>query len=324
MGLKLKKVHRTLQFKQKAFLAEYINYNTEQRGKAKNEFEKSFYKLMNNSVYGKTLQNSRNYSNIKFASNWETFSKYSYLPTFKYCSHFGGDFMAIHLEKDEVTLNQPIQVGFTVLEYSKLHMFHAHYNLKNHYGNKLKLLMTDTDSLVYQVETEDIYKDIKENINDYDTSNYPSFHELYSKKNKAVLKKMKDEYGGKIMTEFCGLRSKMYSHYAQDYSEGMYIAHHYFPVHWFEENSNADDNINNRCKGIIKKVVKKFNLDTYKDCLMSGKSPEPVQMETFACKNHNIYTQLQNKNALCAYDDKTYILDDGIRTHSYGHYRINN
>ena len=100
----------------------------------------------------------------------------------------------------------------TILDTSKLLMYDFYYNhLKARYGEKCELIYTDTDSLILDIQTEDVYKDMKEQLWLYDTSNYPKDHPLYDSKNKKVLDKMKDECGGEPIEEVLALRPKMYS-----------------------------------------------------------------------------------------------------------------
>ena len=114
--------------------------------------------------------------------------------------------------KKSLLLNRPVYVGMCILDLSKYFMYDFYYNtLKKTYGSNCELLYTDTDSLLLQIQTEDAYKDIAERSDLYDTSNYPKDHPLYSEKNKKALGKMKDECGGQPITEYVGLRSKMYS-----------------------------------------------------------------------------------------------------------------
>ena len=120
--------------------------------------------------------------------------------------------MGIDMHKSRLLLNKPVYTGMTILDKSKILMYDFFYNhLKKQYGEKCELLYTDTDSLLLTIETEDVYKDIKANENFYDTSDYPKEHPLHSTVNKKVLGKMKDECVGTPISEYVGLRSKMYS-----------------------------------------------------------------------------------------------------------------
>ena len=211
-GLILKKVHKVLSFDQKPLMKDYINYNTTRRATTKNECEKDLFKLFNNSIFGKTCENVEGRIDVKLVTEAEKFTKYTNKPYFKNFEIFNNNLVAVELNKTQVLYNKPIIIGFSVLELSKLLMYEFHYDtIKKRYGDKAKLLFTDTDSLTYHIETEDIYQDLKENTEAYDFSDYPTNHILYSNENKKVIGKFKCETNGKIISEFAGLRSKMYS-----------------------------------------------------------------------------------------------------------------
>ncbi|KAL9954681.1 hypothetical protein ACROYT_G042247 [Oculina patagonica] len=213
-GMKLKKVHRVLEFEQEAWMEPYIRMNTEFRKEAKNDFEKAFYKLMNNSVFGKTMENLRNRVEIKIVRSDEKDKIRKLVASPLYSRHvmFSNDLVGIDMRKSRLFLNKPVYTGMTILDVSKICMYDFYYNhLKKEYGPKCELLYTDTDSLLLEIETEDIYKDIYQNKTLYDTSDYPKEHPLHSNKNKKVLGKMKDECAGTPIKECICLRSKMYS-----------------------------------------------------------------------------------------------------------------
>jgi len=118
----------------------------------------------------------------------------------------------IHMHKKRLVLNKPVYTGMAILEISKTLMYHFYYDyLKARYGPRCDLIYTDTDSLLLHIQTDDVYEDMKEHKNLYDTSNYPKDHPLYDVTNKKVLGKMKDECGGEPIEEVVALRSKMYS-----------------------------------------------------------------------------------------------------------------
>ena len=213
-GMKLKRVKRVLEFEQECWMEPYIRMNTEFRKQAKNDFEKNFYKLMNNSVFGKTMENLRNRVDIKIVRSNEKDKIRKLVASPLYSRHviFTNDLVGIDMHKSRLLLNKPVYTGMTILDRSKILMYDFFYNhLKKQYGEKCELLYTDTDSLLLEIETEDVYKDIKANENFYDTSDYPKEHPLHSTVNKKVLGKMKDECAGTPILEFVGLRSKMYS-----------------------------------------------------------------------------------------------------------------
>ena len=218
-GLVLEKIHRVIQFKQSAWMKEYIGFNTRLRTVAKNDFEKDFYKLMNNSVLGKTMENIRRHRDIKLVNNKEDYLKQVMKPNFKGGVLKGADLMSCEMGKVKVKMNKPIYLGQAILDLSKTIMYEFHYDyMKQKYNElDLKLLYMDTDSLVYDIKTEDFYKDIVEDVETrFDTSGYVPGRPLLIEKNKKVIGLMKDELGGKIMKEFISLRPKMYSYRVEE------------------------------------------------------------------------------------------------------------
>ena len=251
LGLKLTHIHRGIKFKESQWLKKYIALNTDLRTKARNEFEKDFFKLMNNSVFGKTMENIRNRVDIKLVNDKNKAERLAAKPNFKHCNIFSEDLTAIHMKKTFLTFNKPVYLGMCILDLSKTLMFDFHYNyMKKKYGDNAKLLFTDTDSLMYEIRTKDFYEDIKEDVKDrFDTSDYPSNHPsgIPTGCNKKVLGMFKDEAGGKIIDEFVGLRAKLYSY------------------KMFEGKESK------KCKGVKSLVVKNsITHEDYKNCLFTG------------------------------------------------------
>ena len=303
-GLKLKKIHRGIKFIESEWMKPYIEMNTNLRTKAKNNFEKDFFKLMNNSVFGKTMENIRNRVNVKLVNTEEKFKKLSVKPNYKSCKIFNENLISVHMKKTSLTMNKPVYLGMCILDLSKTIMYDFHYNyIKPKYGAKAKLLFTDTDSLMYEIETEDFYKDISKDVKDrFDTSDYPENHPsgIPTGINKKVLGMFKDEAAGKRIKEFVGLRAKLYSFIMEDGKE------------------------NKRCKGVKKQVVESsITHEDYKTCLRTGKEQLRKQ-NILRSYEHEVYTEEVNKIALSALDDKRHILDDGIHTLAWGHHKIKN
>ena len=165
---------------------------------------------MNNSVFGKTMENIRNRVDVKLVNNREKAEKLSAKPNFKHCNIFCEDLVAIHMKKTKLVFNKPVYLGMCILDLSKTKMYDFHYNyIKPKYGDKAKLLFTDTDSLMYEIKTEDFYKDISDDVKDrFDTSDYPPNHPsgIPTGCNKKVLGVFKDEVAGRYIEEFVGLR----------------------------------------------------------------------------------------------------------------------
>ena len=164
---------------------------------------------MINSVYGKTVENLRKRTNLRLINNAKDFLKYTSRPTYITHKIFGKDYAAIHEIKPVLMLNKPIYVGFTVLELSKWLMYDFHYNLiKNNFN--AELLFTDTDSLTYEIKSENVYKEFFKWKDLFDFSNYWKDSKFFDEANKKVFGKMKGEFRGFIVIEFVGLKSKMY------------------------------------------------------------------------------------------------------------------
>ena len=302
LGLKLTRIHRGIKFKESQWLKKYIDLNTGLRTKARNEFEKDFFKLMNNSVFGKTMENIRNRVDIKLVNDKNKAERLAAKPNFKHCNIFSEDLTAIHMKKTFLTFNKPVYLGMCILDLSKTLMFDFHYNyMKKKYGDNAKLLFTDTDSLMYEIRTEDFYDDIKGDVKDrFDTSDYPSNHPsgIPTGCNKKVLGMFKDEAGGKIIDEFVGLRAKLYSYKMYEGKESK------------------------KCKGVKSLVVKNsITHEDYKNCLFTG-TEQLRKMNVIRSHNHNIYTEEINKVALSSNDDKRHLLEGQTTTLALGHYRI--
>ena len=218
LGITLSKVHRVINFKQSNWLKEYIDFNTEKRKNSKNSFERSFFRLLVNSIYGKCMKNIRKRINVKLINNSKDYARYVSKPNFISQKIFSRDFVAIHQIKSVLILDKPTYVGFRILELRKLLMYKFHYEyVKDKFD--AKLLFNHTDSLVYEIKEKDVYEVSYSDKHLFDFSNYPVNSKYYDPKNNAVLDKMKDEFKGKIISEFFGLKSKMYSLISVDEEE---------------------------------------------------------------------------------------------------------
>ena len=299
LGLKLTKIHRVLEFDQSPWLKQYIDYNTEKRKNAKNDFEKDFFKLMNNSVFGKTMENIRKRVDVRLVTDEKKLLKLTSKPTYVSSKIFNENLVAVHKIKETLTLNRPAYVGMCILDLSKTLMYDFHYKyIKEKYGQKAKLLFTDTDSLTYEIEAKDVYKDFFKDKDKFDNSDYPEYSPFFYKENKKVIGKFKDEAAGIPITEFVGLRSKMYS-YIKDNQKGGKTA-----------------------KGIKKNVIKNNIIhDDYKETLFNNKQMFH-KMKTIRSENHQLGSYELNKVSLSCFDDKRYIHNNGINSYAYGHNNI--
>ena len=165
---------------------------------------------MNNSVFGKTVENVRKRLNIELVNNAKDYVRYISKPSFVSQKIFSKNIVAIYRIKPVLTLNKPIYVGFSILDLSKLLMDEFHYKyIKSKFD--ANLLFTDTYSLVYEIKTEDIYEDFYKNKSLFDFSDYPLNSKFFDPVNKKVIGKRKNEFKEKVISEYIGLKSKMYS-----------------------------------------------------------------------------------------------------------------
>ena len=247
-GLKLKKIHRMIKFNQEAWLKPYIDMNTELRKAAKNDFEKDLFKLMNNSVFRKTMENIRKHRDIKLVTIDKKRSKLVSEPNYHTINLISEDLSIIEMKKTKVKMNKPIYLGLSILEISKILMYEFWYDyMKPKYNDNVKLCYMDTDSFIMNIKTNDFYEDITNDVeNRFDTSNYEVNRPPPTGKNEKVIGLMKDELSGKIITEFVTLRPKTYSFLTDDVKE--------------------DKKAKGTKKCVIKKMIK-FN--DYKKCLLN-------------------------------------------------------
>ena len=173
-GLKLKKVHKVIEFEQEAWSKPYIMTNTELRMQAKNDFEKDFFKLMNNAVFGKIMENVRNHRDIKIVTADKRRSILVSEPSYHSTKYISKDLLIMEMKNAEVKMNKPIYLGQVILDLSKTLMYEFWYDyIKPIYSDKAKLCYTDTGSLVIHIKTDDFYKDISNDFERlFDTSNY--------------------------------------------------------------------------------------------------------------------------------------------------------
>ena len=305
MGLKIGKINRGIRFEESEWLKEYIDLNTSLRTKAANDFEKDFFKLMNNSVFGKTMENIENRVDVRLVTDEKKATSLAAKPNYDSRTIFDENLIAIHMKRTKLLYNKPIYLGMCILDISKTHMYDFHYNyIKAKYDEAAKLLFTDTDSLCYEIKTEDFYSDISADVESkFDTSEYPAEFGAIGfpvGKNKKVIGMFKDEAAGKQIEEFVGLRAKLYSYRLYEGEE------------------------TKKCKGVKKAVIKKsITHEDYKDCLFTRRE-QLRSMNVIRSRLHEVYTEEINKIALSADDDKRVIQEDGISTLAYGHYSLIN
>ena len=200
--------------------------NTNLKKDAKSDFVKDFFKLMNNSVFGKTVENLRNHRDIKLVATDKQRSILASEPNYHATKYISKDLIIMEMKKTEVKMNKPVYLGQAILDISKSLMYEFWYDyIKPKYGQKARLYYMDTDSFVIYIKTEYFFKDIAGNVEKwFDTYNYDKNDNRLLKigKNEKVIGKFKDELGGKIMTEFCALRAETYLFLIDGYDDDDY------------------------------------------------------------------------------------------------------
>ena len=201
------------------------------------------------------------------------------------------------MNKTKVKMNKPIYLGLSILDISKRLIYEFWYDyMKPKYNDNVKLCYMDTDSFIMNIKTNDFYKDIANDVEKrFDTSNYEVNRPLPKGKNKKVIGLMKDELGGKIITEFATLRPKTYS--------------------YLTDNSKEDKKAKGTRKCVIKRMIK---FDDYKNCLLKGEALLKSQ-QRFISKKQDVYTEDINKIALSNNDDKRIVSSDKITSYPYGY-----
>ena len=283
-GMMVVKIHEIISFKQNSWLEKDINFNTQKINRAKNEFEKDFYKLLNNAFYGKTMKNVRNRLIKEFIKKDEykkilrQQSKLTFVgihESYEKCDSYS-------FKQNEVKMDKPIYLGFAIIELSKLHMYETNYDtLQFHFGQEnIRLHYMDTDSFVLNVNTNDIIKDLKNLEDIFDFGNLDENHELFSNKNKKVLGKFKIETPkNNWIDEFICLRSKMYAF-------------------------KCGDDSKNKLKGISKSQSKNIKFEEYKKCLDGEEYQRECNIYIIRSINHEMHLQEVRNSTLSNFDDK--------------------
>ena len=301
LGLVLDRVHHIIKFKQAPVMRDYIMFNSAKRAVSTNSFDINFYKFLNNSLFGKTMERVDNKTLIKLVTSLEKFQKLVAKPTYKSSKVINKDLLGVEMKYPLLKINKPTYLGFAILDLAKYHMFKFHYQImKPHFDSNLHLLYTDTDSLIYQfTNIPDVYLEFaKLPPEQFDFSNYPSTHHLFSNKYKKVPGAFKDECGGQQISAFIGLRSKMYClKMEKEDSPTVKIA-----------------------KGVKKAVIQNdLKFEMYERCMN-----EIIQFEhsfhSITSKSHAVYSAFQNKVSLSSFDDKRWLIDN-FTSLPYGHYR---
>ena len=256
--------------------------NTELRKKAKNDSEKNFFKMMNNAVFGKTMENVRKHRDIKLVTKDKRGNQLASEPNYHTTKWFSEKLLRIEMKKTKVNMNKPVYLGLSILEISKTLMYEFWYDyLKPKYGDNVKFYYMDTDSFIVHIKPKDFYKDIANDVEiRFDTSNCKFNRPLPTGKNEKVIGLIKDGLGGNFITEFVALRPKNYSCLTDDCGE------------------------NKKAKGTKKCVIKRIlKFYDYKYWLNNNATILKSQ-QRFKSEKHDVYTDEVNKIALSSNYDK--------------------
>ena len=269
--------------------------NSELRKLVKDDFEKDLFKLMNNAVFGKTMENIRKHRDIKLVTTNKRRSELVSEPNYHTVNYISEDLTIIEMNKTRVKMNKSIYLGLSILDISKILMYEFWYDyMKPEYGNDVKLCYMDTDSFVMTIKTNDFYKGISNDVEcKFNTLNYEVNRPLPMGKNKKVIGLMKDELGGKIIMEFVTLRPKTYLYLTDDGKE--------------------DKKAKGTKKCVIKRMIK-FNY--YKNCLFKDEIILKSRRRLIS-KKHNVYTENITKIVLSNNDDKRIVSSDKITSYPY-------
>ncbi|CAH0555862.1 unnamed protein product [Brassicogethes aeneus] len=329
-GLVLRKIHRVLKFKQAPWLKSYIDLNTELRKKAANEFEKNLFKLMNNAVFGKTMENIRKRVKIKLLTKWNgRYGAEAYIakPEFKNCTIFCENLVAIELRKLQIWLNKPIYVGQAILDLAKTTIYNFHYGYMVNAFPDCTVMYTDTDSLIYEL-LQDPYKVMKRDCHQYfDTFDYPVNNQYdIPLVNKKVLGMLKDENNGVPMTDYVGLRSKLYLTKVLQTEENVTKNRKKMQdAEYDDEEIDAEIKnmgITKKAKGVKSFIVKtEISFEDYVECLDSLKQ-KIVSQNLIRSEKHQVHSIIQQKIGLSYEDDKRYLIPGTYNTLPWGHYAI--
>lgn len=309
LGMELECVHRIMKFSQSPWMKTYIDLNTKLRIEATTSFAKDFFKLLSNSVYGKSFENVLKHREVKLVTRWKPQGKKLCAqtliakPNFHSIIKFTETFCSIEMTPVTVKMNKPLYIGLVVLEYSRHVMANFFYNylLKKFADCDIRLLYTDTDNFLIKVNCESWFDKIRDDIAKYfDTSEMDiSVLKKYNLPiaNHKVLGMFKCETAGLPIIQFVGLKAKCYA---------------------LEVEGRYESYIKARCKGIAKAKVRKFDINSYLDVL-KHKTTFTSTMKRITSKLLTVKTICEKKKALSSGDDKRFQIPDSYETLAWGH-----
>jgi hypothetical protein len=304
MGVVINKIHRIVTFQQSSFFEPYITFNSKQRQLATTEFSKDFFKLKNNSLFGKTMENVRCRMDMRLCQTAERLRTYSSKPLFKSVKMFSPELVGVQLLKEEVLLDRPVYIRQAVLDLSKLVIYELRYKSLSHYaqrfGGSITIAGGDTDSFFVMLKGISLNQQLLPAMaidGLLDSSNYPSSHPLYSSTNKARLGCVKDEGAGEVWKEWVLLKPKCYSM------------------------CTVNEHEHKRAKGVQRSVV--ANEIYHKDyvAIFEGCQDDYRSVRRFSSTRHTITTVEQRKKALSLWEDKRAWISLN-ESKAYGHHSL--
>lgn len=317
LGMILEKVFRVIKFRQAPFMKSWVDFCTEKRSKARNEFEKTFFKLLINCIFGKCIETVDNRKKIKICTDAFSFAKAVRSPTYERHVIVNESISIVVLANTKAKVIRPYYIGFSILELSKHVMYEFFYGvLRPFFGDQgIQLLYSDTDSLAIEVKTYDIIADLQKLEGDMDFSNLDKNHILFSNKNKAQLFKFKEEFALQPIARLCALKSKCYSfeiacsHTCGINNKGVCLK--------CNNKKYSPFNVN-KLKGIQKKTARDIHFKKYLKCLEKNHARRDMVFQ-ITSKAQTISTNLVNKISLSSFDDKRYIFNCGVHSEPYSY-----
>jgi len=315
LGLKIKKIHRVIKFEQKPFMKSWVDFCTEKRSQSTNDFTKNFWKLLVNSVYGKTIESLVNRKQVKIVKDPSVFT--SLVTKSNYDRHIiiNKDLVIVLMNPEAVKVDKPYYIGFSILEISKYIMYDFFYNvLRPYFGDDgVDLLYSDTDSLAIKIKTSNLFTDLQNLKSNMDFSNLNPLHPLFSNENIAQLFKFKEEFGLRPISRLCALKSKVYS-----FEIG---CHHNVGVDFSGlclecKNKTFSGSNVNRLKGIQKRTARNIHFSNYLKCLTDFTAQREKTFQIIS-KKQKISTNMVSKISLSSFCDKRFILNCGIHSRPY-------
>lgn len=309
-GLKVTKLHRTIRFRQSCFIKPYIEKCMALRRAATNDAEKGMVKLVMNSLFGKMLQNTREYSTLRLSTDSQKGRKWLNSPLTNRVVQFGQDgeesaLIGVLQDQDRVKMNQPIAIGVAILDLSKVIIYKSLEMFKRRFKDGARLLYTDTDSLILSLSSKDIWAGLSTMWEKLDLRGFTRDHPIFNgwtdaqfleraKTRYEQLGLLKSETGSKPILEVCALRPKMYSIRTETEDK------------W-------------KAKGVPDSAAKReLNHDLYRHCLFASGQSTTVTFNKIQQHKHKLTTDRCQKVALTAYDDKRYYMD-ALRSVPYGY-----